>query len=153
MREDVAYTHTHTHFTIRTHHPGRLDDSASLVKRCLFVFDRARHPLFDMCVPSHCRLSYSVEENRGFFSALFRHMQVCVCVCVCVCVGKIICVWLYVYTSVSVFVLMRACVLMHARGHVCKFVCVCLPDSMYVSLYVCAHTTIPTPLSLHRWWA
>ena len=107
MREDVTYTHTLIHFTIRTHHPGRLDDSASLVKRCLLVFDRARHPLFDMCVPSHCRLSYSVEENRGFFSALLRHMQVCVCVCVCV----------------------RACVHPCIRASVCAFVrpwCACI---------------------------
>ncbi|GFH20515.1 uncharacterized protein HaLaN_17652, partial [Haematococcus lacustris] len=43
--------------------------------RALYACEMAWHPLFDIR-SANCRLDFEVEENRGMFMALFKHIQV-----------------------------------------------------------------------------
>ena len=46
------------------------------LSRALYCLEMAWHPSFDPASGTNCRLDFEVEENRPFFVALFRHIQV-----------------------------------------------------------------------------
>lgn len=46
-----------------------------VLARALYALEAAWHPQFDIKA-AQCRLDFEVEENRGLYGALFRHVQV-----------------------------------------------------------------------------
>jgi hypothetical protein len=68
----------------------------------LYSLEAAWHSGFDVA-SANCRLDYEVEDNKGLFTALFRHLQVCRCCwrCCCCCC----CMWLWSWRSGSVLLL------------------------------------------------
>ena len=53
-------------------HHGDYTLAAELAEKALFTMERAFHPLFRI---THDTLDYHFYENRAFFLALFRHMD------------------------------------------------------------------------------
>jgi hypothetical protein len=53
---------------------GESDLAGDLISRAVFAFESLWPPNFDptICVPN---IDYQVEENRAFFLALFRYIQ------------------------------------------------------------------------------
>ncbi|KAL3700030.1 hypothetical protein R1sor_018052 [Riccia sorocarpa] len=55
-------------------HMGEYQQAADLLEQCLYALECAWHPSFNPSLGT-CRLDYTVDTNRAFFLALFRHMQ------------------------------------------------------------------------------
>jgi len=55
-------------------HTGQMDYAADFLQKCLFYFECAYLESFRPA-ESSCRMNFCAKENRIFFSALFRHMQ------------------------------------------------------------------------------
>lgn len=53
---------------------GELETAKDFVDRTIFAFECSWHHLFNPLL-GNCRLEYKIEENRTFFLALFRHIQ------------------------------------------------------------------------------
>lgn len=70
---------------------GQMDRAHDYIRRCLFVYEAAYIESFRSCFvgetlssttraaahPISCRMDFRQPENRPFFSALFRHIQMC----------------------------------------------------------------------------
>ncbi|KAL2651790.1 hypothetical protein R1flu_019918 [Riccia fluitans] len=55
-------------------HMGEYQQAADLLEQCLYALECAWHPCFNPSLGT-CRLDYTVDTNKAFFLALFRHMQ------------------------------------------------------------------------------
>lgn len=55
-------------------HQGDNEQSAEMLNRALFAFDRAFHPLFNLAT-GLVRLPFEVPENRPFYLAIYRYIQ------------------------------------------------------------------------------
>jgi len=53
---------------------GEFDSAKDFVDRSIYCFECSWHSFFNP-VPGNCRLDYSIQENRTFFLALFREIQ------------------------------------------------------------------------------
>ncbi|PRP79343.1 transcription factor 25-like [Planoprotostelium fungivorum] len=53
---------------------GQFDMAMDLLERAIFAFESVWLPTFDP-LSARCRMPYSVEENRPFFLALFKYVQ------------------------------------------------------------------------------
>ncbi|GAQ83343.1 hypothetical protein KFL_001440300 [Klebsormidium nitens] len=53
---------------------GEMQTVAELLERCLYAFECAWHPSFNISLGT-CRVPFEEEPNRAFYQALFRHMQ------------------------------------------------------------------------------
>jgi hypothetical protein len=54
---------------------GRMDTAMEYIRRCLFVLEAAYCESYRPAEGGTCRLDATRRENRAFFIALFRHMQ------------------------------------------------------------------------------
>lgn len=59
---------------------GEHSTADDMLDRCLYAFEMAWHHSFNIA-NANCMLDPEREENKGFFEALFRHLQVLVSCC------------------------------------------------------------------------
>ena len=62
-------------FTLFVQATGEQAYAEEVLERALYAFEMAWHPAFNP-VTASCRLEFAHPPNRGFFVALFRHIQV-----------------------------------------------------------------------------